>query len=425
MAITNKYDNMTSNDSLSNADLYPPPPEKAKQALKKSFWSGSWGNLLFCLALGAALGWLGIPSKIQLWLHETGFPEVKILSAAFLALALFALACFFFSAWINILLHETGHVLAGMARGMRLLCVGVGRLRYERTVTGWRFYRVEKNKGCIGGFALMASGSNDALLKKNMLIFVLGGVLMNTATGFCSLWAAMQLNGYGKMPLLFIAFFAFLAVAFNLWPRCWHGWRSDGRIFLDILRETPNGLLHLQIQQLTALRMTGIRPRDWPEKLLPPKDFSPDTLPMMRVSCLMFAMTYAEDRGDLELMRECVSQLVPQYWAMPEGVRETIAVNLAEYAVKVGDEALLGAWLPLCRGGMLDLSYILAPLEAQHALLQGHYDEARQRSKLARTLIGRAKFPDEAIIIKEELDALDEELGAADAARHTIDRGFA
>ena len=56
--------------------------------------------------------------------------------------------------WPHVLVHEAGHALAGLARGMQPLAFGVGRWRWERSLDRWRLRRASHVRG-ISGFAIL------------------------------------------------------------------------------------------------------------------------------------------------------------------------------------------------------------------------------------------------------------------------------
>ncbi|WP_149195703.1 hypothetical protein [Luteimonas suaedae] len=316
------------------------------------------------------------------------------------------LAGFVLATWPNIVLHEAGHAAAGLARGMRALAFGVGPYRIERGAGGWRFRRGGGVRG-ISGFAALLPGDERGFGRIDQAIFLAGGPLANLITAALGLIAAALLAGSAwAAAAQGAAYSALLIGAVNLVPFQSKGWRSDGRGLLDLLRATSDAALQQQINRIMALSLAGVRPRDWPEALLPTVvDDAP--APVLAIVCRLLRLSRACDQRDASAARDCAEVLGARFWEAPEALRPNIAVSLAGYAaVMLEDGALVAAWRPWCEGGLLDLSPYRAWLDAEHAALSGDAAGARRHLETARTRLDRVQDAASLAVLGEHLDAL-------------------
>ena len=332
---------------------------------------------------------------------------------------------FVLSLWPHIIIHEAGHALAGLARGMRLLATGIGPLRLERGSGGWRLRRGGGMNG-IGGFAAVVPDGERGLSRTDQVLVLVGGPLANLVTAALCLaaallwtpapWVAGLLAGSAAAALL-------LALA-NLFPFHSQGWRSDGQGMLDLLRNSPDGALQLQVSQLVALTMAGVRPREWPASIQPATT-QPDadtgrdaggTSPMLAASADSMQLSRAVDLGDAEAAHRCAARLATRYWGVAEAMRPVVAVNMASHvALMVGDVALLDAWRRLCEGtSVMDLTPYRHWLDAELATLRGE-DAAAVADAIAQARQTLPLVPDPVglLLLGEFLDRLEVRTGLA------------
>ena len=154
------------------------------------------------------------------------------------------------------ILHEAGHALAGLAVGMRIVALGIGRWRFERGGDGWRAWRGPSLAG-VGGFAALVPGPGRGGGAPAQAVYLLGGPLANlvAGAGACVLaiapastapaWVAGAILGLGISGVLM--------GAINLVPFRTHGWRSDGMGLADLLLGRPDARLLQRAQAAMAL----------------------------------------------------------------------------------------------------------------------------------------------------------------------------
>ncbi|WP_159681123.1 site-2 protease family protein [Luteimonas sp. 9C] len=364
----------------------PAPPPGWRRALPavRGFLGGG--------VIGAVAAWLGLP-LLQSLPPSAGFA---------------VLAGFFLSLWPHIVVHEAGHAVAGLSRGMQAIAFGVGPVRCERGGDDrWRWRNGGSIRG-IGGFAALLPRGTRGLGRVDQMVFLIGGPLANllTAALLAGLVAWLPMPGWLTGTLIGAALGAATLGLGNLVPLHLQGWRSDGRGLLDLLRRTPDAALQLQINQLIALSLAGVRPRDWPSTALPPDDGAV-AITGLRQSARMLRLARAVDARDADGARPDAQALTATFATAPPVFQSAMAVALASHAaLLVGDRALVAAWRLRCEGGLMDLSPYRAWLDAEIARLDG--DDAAVGVHVGQARALAPRIPDAAsrLVFEERLDAL-------------------
>lgn len=356
-----------------------------------------WQNA-FAFAIGGAIGLIGVWTGKSLAEGTVDAPLKSILLAlGFAALAL----------WPNIVLHEAGHALAGMARGMRPVAFGIGPLRWDRGRSRWRFRRGHALGG-VSGFAALLPQGGRGLSRADQMVWFAGGPLANLAfAALCyalrplvdeASLAASALRGFGGCALL-------LGAA-NLVPFHSQGWRSDGQGLLDLVRRSPDGDLHLRVHRLLALGLAGVRPRDWPAGAEPPPSH-PGASPLMAANADLLRLAWAMDRDDRIEADRLALRLGDAHAQAPTAFRPHLAVMLGWHAARhLRDREVLAAWRALCEGGVTDLSLLRAWLDAELQALSGDGEATRHAVARARGLLDHAFDPATEHILAGFLDDL-------------------
>lgn len=372
-----------------HASLYPPPRPVAGTGASGG---GIWRSLLRLMAgMLAGLVFGMAVAHFGFTLAGDGVPFV-LLAGLLLGL------------WPNIVLHEAGHALAGMARGMRVIAAGIGPLRLERLADGWEVRRGGMIQG-LGGFAALvpAAGSGS---RADMAVMLAGGPGANLLTAALAVPLASLADGWVAAALQGFGLGALLLGLVNLLPLQSGGWRSDGRGLLDLVRDPGTATAMLRMNQLTALSIAGTRPRDWPDTLLPTglADRAPA---VARAAAGILLMLQATDRGRHEDADRHARDLTPLLWETPDGFRQHLAVVMAVHAVAGRrDLALLAAWRPLCEGGLVDLSAWRHWFDAELAAGEGRLRHALTALEQAREALPRLQDRATALLLEEWLAAL-------------------
>lgn len=331
-----------------NAHLYPSPRPKQNGSGGAAQW------VVFILAGGLA-GYFFAHFELTL----LNLPVILLMSLL--------------AVWLQTLIHEAGHVIAGSLGGKRLIAAGMGPLRLLRVEGGWRLQWAGSLQG-IGGFAAMYTPHGKIETRRHTAVFILGGPLANLfAVGIC----LIMLFGISPETTLLLQFLywqigiGLVFAGVNLLPLRVGGWCTDGHQLLSLLREDSTIPFQLQLSQLIALSMAGVRPRHWPEDLIPARPTESDPAEQ-RIAIQFFRMELALDTGNGALAEECAAELAPMLWDMPDGQRQGIAVLIALHAAWfLEDRDLLEAWLSLIQGGLVKPDCARAVLEAESGRLAG------------------------------------------------------
>lgn len=353
----------------------PPRPHKVAQWRRPQFWAqGLIGSLLggglMFLALRAAQG-------LSVW-------EAMALCLA-LPLAL----------WLQILIHEGGHAVAGLLSGQQLLACGVGPIRLERKGHGWHV-RWSRSMTAVAGFVLMLprSGSSG---RWSATVYLLGGPLANLLVVALSIpWALAEPQAGTTLELVLprlVAGTGLLIGVANLLPFMVGGWSTDGRHLLKLWQGSEEAKVMMFLRHLGGLSATGVRPRDWPLPSL--ETLRLDAIPQAAADALAQCCLYkaiderAPDRpGVLEAARAMASR----FWSGADATRPSKALLLSRWLVEVGgdlDEAL--AWAELAEGGIIDLSAERAALQALLAWRRGNAPQAEKHLREASGLRDRVQ----------------------------------
>lgn len=352
-----------------NSHLYPSPQPRQSG-------SGGAGQWLVFILVGGLSGFyfshFGIPSNFESALLDW-----------FVMLLMVVLAI-----WVQTLIHEVGHVVAGYLVGKRLIAGGMGPLRLVRMAEGWRLQWVGSVQG-IGGFAAMYTPHDQIEKRRHNAVFILGGPAANLIAAGLSLMALLVISPEATLLRQLLDWLLIIGLVFalvNLMPFKVGGWSTDGRTLLNLLREDATLPTQLKLSQLLALGMAGVRPRDWPADLIPasPTESTPEEL---RMASHLFRMELALDTGDRALSEQCAAELAANLWDSPDGQRQGIAVLMALHAAWfLEDRDLLEAWLTHIQGGLVRQDCALAVLQAESGRLAGDRDtmlEALRRAEAA------------------------------------------
>lgn len=380
---------MQDHATIDIASLYPPDAPAGSAASR----ARGWRSMLIGLVVGACVG--------------VAFASAGFVIGREVASMPWFIGGLVLGLWPNVVLHELGHLLAGMAAGMRPIALGIGPFRYERTLSGWRGYRGSTQQGVAGFAALLPHGDKGGGRGAQAMMLV-GGPQANLLIAVACLVAASSAHDSPRLAslLLGIGGIALVMGAANLLPfTVASGWRSDGRNLLDLARRAPDADLYLALQRIVGLSLAGQRPRDWSAAALPvaTRELPPT---MLATSAHMLCLSHTMDRGDAETSYVHARWLADHWTAAPPGQRPAIATQMGGYAAVIAHDAdLLSAWRPLCEGGLLDLSPYRGWLDAELALLQ-HDPGLPTLARKARELLPRVHDAGSARVLEDHVDRL-------------------
>jgi|GEM_PF-6701057 len=174
---------------------------------------------------------------------------------------------FFCGLYCSILVHEIGHLLAGLACGMRLRMFQVAGIAVRRGAKGFRIERY-KIPGA-GGVVLMHPRDENSLDRSAMIRFIIGGPLANIVlAGVVGLIAVASFPG-SISPSIYAALLALAAE--NVWIGVANlvpfntssGMMSDGKTIQTLRRQTPAADRIIAILMIQRAIFASVRPRGW------------------------------------------------------------------------------------------------------------------------------------------------------------------
>jgi hypothetical protein len=363
-------------------------------------------------ALGAGFGFAGIEAA-EAWGIEWRalFPEEAGFGRWVIGAALLLLAF-----WLQVLLHEAGHALAGLAGGLRPLAFGVGPVRLERGGDGWRF-RWGGGLSGISGFAALLPAAGRPPSRGAQAVYLLGGVVANALVAVVALWALAGSPPEALRGLLvaLVVTGLFLAVV-NLIPFRSQGWLSDGAGLWSLWRQPGLAFASITLQQVLQASMDGVRPRDWPAALLPADDapFGEYGDPLLDTAIASMRLSRALDVGQPGQADAAARYLHAAWPTASPAARPGLAVYLAVHCLLMRkDVVALRAWRERMVGGLLDMGCHEAWLDAELALADGDITVAREAHAQAVAALPRVHDAGTRIAVAERLDDLATRLAAA------------
>jgi len=352
--------------------------------------------LVIQMLVGAVGGFFGLQ-----WLDS----RVGGLDVGLLFLGLGALVVM---TWLQILVHEAGHAVAGALVGRRFVGAGIGPLQVDRGAGGRLTFRWARGIRGIAGYAVMLPRAREP--RRRAAVFILGGPLANLACAAVAFALWQRLADPPPLVLMLLAITCAVGLVLgvvNLVPFHSHGWSTDGHGLLQLWGRPRHWQAMQAVQLALASAVAGVRPRDWPAVPAAAIDDLPAPL---QASLQAVRLASALDNNDAATARAAATAIAALWPAMPDGQAQGGAVMLATYAARSGDRALLAAWRPHCDGGLMDLGPARLWLDAEAACLDDDTHQARELAGQARAALPRIHDRSSQIVMGEYQDALEQRL---------------
>ena len=249
--------------------------------------------------------------------------------------------------------HEGGHVLGGLLRGMRFLLYIVGPFQLTRTGEGIRFSWVF-NLGTFGGVAACMPDPSRPL-PTQMLPMIAGGPLASALLAALALGLSALLSGRAAAYLVMTGLLSAMIFLVTAVPLRAGGFMSDGLQLLEMRRGGRGVRARHRLTLLMGQSMTGVRPSDWDRTLIAESLAETDDEPLRRVAAIHMGYLHAFDRGDMAEATRLAGELAARFEDYPEGFRQSLAVELALFhALVARDPATSREWTARSRGGVVD-----------------------------------------------------------------------
>jgi len=220
--------------------------------------------------------------------HPAALGTVSGLAALWLALA------------AAIILHEAGHLTAALLLDFDVLGGSLGPFRAIRLHGKWS---LQFTGSLLSGSVIAIPRHNDATWRIRMLAVVAAGPLATFLTGVLSAGLLLWFSDPVQWPARFLSALVnlnFFLFVLGLFPNASAARvRNDARLFYSLLRSTPEAQQILLYHLVTQLQIAGMRPRDYPERIMR-KLAQASGRPEM---CLVYAnaiAAWALDRNHLE-----------------------------------------------------------------------------------------------------------------------------
>ena len=351
------------------------------------------------LAMGFVCGIL--VGRYGLYAEESGLPG-GVLGAMAVLFAGFVLAMY-----LQIAVHEAGHLVFGLLTGYQFCSYRLGSLMILREDGRLRLRRF--SLAGTGGQCLMAPPPWSETLP--VVLYNLGGCLMNlTASLVCFLlWLPLRSHWLGALPLV-CALVGLVYALLNGIPMKAGGVDNDGRNVRSLTR-SPNARRAFWVQmKICEAQAKGLRlcqmPEDW--FLWPEEDLDNPLVASIGV----FACNRLMDQQRLSEAREAMEGLLARETGMPGLYRSLLTCDLIFCRLTAGDETgargLLTADLQRFLRSMKTYPTVL---RTQYALAVTEGDTAQAQKHLAAFEKMARHYPYPADVESErELMAL---LGAA------------
>jgi hypothetical protein len=298
--------------------------------------------------------------------------------------------------WLVILVHELGHVIAGLSQGFRFLLLAVGPLWLERSTGGLRL-RFNRLLATWGGLAATVPVDLHDL-DRRMARMVIGGPLASLGLAILGvpLLLAVRAEWLGPVGLwepvaLVVAVGSLGIFLVTLIPgQAGKGLRTDGRRWLDLRRGDERARAEAAMLALTAASVGGVRPRDWDRDLLERAACFGDQS-TVDASAFLLLHEFHLDRGEIDEAREGLERALDLWSELPSLMHASLAVTAAYFEARHGDLATARRWLEEAKGPLVE-DWQLRLAEAAVAAAEGRPDAARERVGAGLEALPRARF---------------------------------
>lgn len=316
---------------------------------------------------------------------------------------------------LAIAVHEAGHLAGGLIRGMRFLLYIVGPFQWSRGSDGGIHFRWAFNLGTFGGVAACLPDANRPLAAQ-MQPMILGGPLASLLLAGLGVALAFASDGrFAAYSLIIAALSAVIFLATAI-PMRSGGFMSDGAQWLEVRRGGAAVAERQRLTLLMAQSMGGVRPALLDAALIEASVSNEGGEPLRRVAARYFALLHAWDGGDLARAGAHADWLGAHIDDYPQGFRQSIAVELALFALLERDDAdEARRWMARSRGGVVEPSR-RALADAALASHEGRHADAQLALERARTQLARGSDAGLAAFARDQIDALAQRLDARVAA---------
>lgn len=291
-------------------------PVTGQKAQKKTNWL-QWIMIFGYMLIGGLFGILMIQTMDSASLYGASNGKVMLI---WLGLLVGMYALFF----LEIVLHEAGHLIFGLLTGYRFVSFRAGSLMLIKNEQGWRVRKLRL--GGTGGQCLMDPPTMvDG--KMPYVLYNLGGCIINLVTAaLCfGLSFLCEAGTFGYALLLLAALIGLAFALFNGLPLPGEI-ANDGKNALDLGKD-PEALEAFRIQMvLNKLQSEGLRLKDMPEEYFVwPRQESRSNV--LIASCAVFCLNRLLDEHRFEECAAGIDEMLADDLSRLPGMYRKLLVN--------------------------------------------------------------------------------------------------
>lgn len=226
-------------------------------------------KLIGSLFLGGAIGFIGVTAAIVLF-TDMSYGEFmeklqKVEALEMVGVMLLSLIMFVFCCFLQIILHEGGHLIGGLLSGYRFVSF---------RILNWTFIK-EKGKLQVKHFSIAGTGGQCLLTPPEkplheipVVLYDLGGVVMNLLTAILSLILLITIEELSYPVELFLMFnciIGFFLGLLNGIPFSFGAMSNDANNMRLLLKDAQSKQFMVNLLHINAFVQRGCRPKDIPE----------------------------------------------------------------------------------------------------------------------------------------------------------------
>lgn len=168
---------------------------------------------------------------------------------------------------IAIIVHELGHLAAGLRAKLHFVAIGIGPLALTHNQGRPRVMILRLQGNILGYCLFFLPDRPDPDLRQQLSGMIAGGLLASLALGVGLLGVGatgmLATLGWFGMMLTFTGYLSLLLLVANLYPAQWIS--TDGRKLLELWRSESHARRLLSHTRIAQAALQGIRPREWDE----------------------------------------------------------------------------------------------------------------------------------------------------------------
>lgn len=270
-------------------------------------------KLILGLVIGFGLGFAGVILGITLF-SDISFSEflektVSIDILTMLGIMLTSFASFFIALFLQIILHEGGHLVFGLATGYTFVSFRIGNLTLIQKDGKFLFKRF--SIAGTGGQCLLAPPCKP-LEEISTAWYNMGGVLFNFLSATIALIPIFCISGMSSYVVTFLVIFSltgyFLALMNGI-PLKIGGIGNDADNMRLLLKNTESKQALMTQLQVNTLLQEGVRLKDMPAEWFREEE-NTNYKDALQVSIRLMTASRYEDMGDMDkaytLFNDCM-----------------------------------------------------------------------------------------------------------------------